>query len=77
MNCKPTSVVLSSVERTDRLVASEKTLQPTSSQPVREDWDKDSKKANAKFQLDSSEISTEGSLGEDVLRFRSGQWIEA
>src|SRR5216684_4910945 len=55
MNCKPTSAVLSGVERTDRLGAAEAAQQPTFSQTISEYCGKDSRKANAKFQLGSSE----------------------
>jgi hypothetical protein len=51
------SAVLSSVERTDSLAAAEAAEQPKSIRSVKEDCGKDSKKANAKFQLDTSEIS--------------------
>ena len=54
------SAVLSSVERTDSLAAAKAAEQPKSSRSVRKDCGKDSKKANAKFQLHPSEISAQG-----------------
>jgi hypothetical protein len=70
MNCKPTSAVLSSIERTDRLLAAEAAQPPTSSQTVKKDWGKASRKANAKFQLGPSEISAQSCLQENQEKNR-------
>jgi hypothetical protein len=70
MNRKPTGAVLSSIERTAKLVAAQVAQQPTSTQAIREDWGKDSHKANAKFQWDPSEISAHSRLQLDFVKKR-------